>query len=1014
MVLLLSSVDHVLHPNLINCESPKAIWDKLKALYGETNEDEITSAWQQYYAYNIVDSEPINTQIEKFESLYKALTDSGEKLSEKSIISKLLSSLTPRFSAFRMAWECTAKDEQRLTNLTARLIREDKRLKDSEESEMMTALQVNVMKKQFQQMKMRQETHQERQERLNKVRELKKRTRCHKCGKIGHWKRECTEQAENDEHQEVIGRESQTYVCEVSALNTEDFIQEKDIWIADSGASMHMTWRREIFQNFNPSETIKHVKIADDKLLPISGTGVVNIQVDLNGKVYDRTLSNVLLVPGLKRNLFSVGAVNDKKFSFHAYEQHCEVRDQGGELSSVGVRYGNLYRMLFKVKDPECNITTVPTLKLRHERMGHININSVKETEKVNAVEGLKFKTDKNEDFFCEPCTLGKQTRKPHKTVIKNRNFKPGEMIHTDVCGPVNTESPRGSKYFLLFKDECTGYRVVLFLRHKSEVFEEFRKFENVITRQTGNKIKVLRSDNGTEYLSTQFKNFLSEKGIIHELSSPYIHEQNGSAEREIRTLVDNARSMMIAKNVPKQLWTEAVNTAAYILNRAVTKKSHDKTPYECWFGCKPEVHHLRTFGSNAYLSIPKEKRKKFDPKSRKMIFVGYDKESKNYRLWDKESQKIYVSSDVIVYEKDVLENGSDKIENNDKIFSFDLSFGDSGEGHYDVEGDGEPAVIEQVEERRGLGPQRELDEENQPGEIEEEDGRQIPQHEIEEENREQPNQEYRERLRNRLMLNQPDLYGNPVAYTADIVPNNYKEVLLSLECEKWKQAMEEEMSALRENRTWELQKLPPGHRAIGCRWVFALKTGSDGQVIRYKARLVAKGFSQQEGIDYFETFAPVVRYESIRVILALCAREDLEIMQFDVKTAFLNGELEETIFMERPEGFKIEPANLVCKLIRSLYGLKQSPKCWNIKFVKFLKNFGFEGIDSDKCVFVAKINGQLIYLVLYVDDGLIASKCKVVIKQVLNYLEGNFKSLSMLEINLWAWKFNETGKIEH
>ncbi|CAD6208525.1 GSCOCG00010526001-RA-CDS, partial [Cotesia congregata] len=352
MVLLLSSVDHVLHPNLINCESPKAVWDKLKALYGETNEDEITSAWQRYYAYNIVDSEPINTQIEKFESLHKTLTDSGEKLSEKSIISKLLSSLTPRFSAFRMAWECTAKDEQRLTNLTARLIREDKRLKDSEESEMMSALQVNVMKKQFQQMKMRQETHQERQERLNKVRELKKRTRCHKCGKIGHWKRECTEQAENDEHQEVIGRESQTYICEVSALNTEDYIQEKDIWIADSGASMHMTWRREIFQNFNPSETIKHVKIADDKLLPISGTGVVNILVDLNRKVYDRTLLNVLLVPGLRRNLFSVGAVNKKKFSFHAYEQHCEVRDQDGELSSVGVRYGNLHRMLFKVKDP--------------------------------------------------------------------------------------------------------------------------------------------------------------------------------------------------------------------------------------------------------------------------------------------------------------------------------------------------------------------------------------------------------------------------------------------------------------------------------------------------------------------------------------------------------------------------------------------------------------------------------------------------------------------------------------
>lgn len=966
-VILLSSVDQALHPNLINCTSPEALWNKLHALYGEASEDAAVTAWQQYYDFKITDSEPVNGQIEKFGSICNKLESENEKPTEKSKISKLLNSLTPRFSAFRMAWECTAKNDQKFENLLVRIIREDKRLKESEEEMSALALQVNsVRMKNVDDVKINSATVMDREERAKKIRELKKRTKCHYCKQTGHWARECWERRDRAEKCEKDSGNkssecttiSDAYVCEVSVLNTETTLEEKDIWIGDTGASMHMTPCRSYFCHLEPSTTIPHVRTADHQLLPTAGIGTINVQADLNGKFYDRQLTNVLFVPTLKRNLFSITAVNTKKFSFHSYKEHCQVKDRDGKLSCVGVRHGSLFRMLLRVVIPvECNLAVAPTLKLWHARMGHINVQAIKVLENSAAVAGLNINS--REDFFCEPCVLGKQTRKPHKIVEKEKNFQPGEMIHTDVCGPINVESPRGSKYFVLFKDEFSGYRVVYFLRQKSEVFAEFKKFESLILRQTGNKLKVLRSDNGTEYTSFQFSDFLKEKGIVHEFSSPYIHEQNGRAEREIRTITDCARSMMIGKTVAKQLWTEAVNTAVYLLNRVLCKQNKNKTAYELWFKQKPEVDHLKIFGSVAYLNIPKEKRSKFEPKSKKMIFVGYDNNSKNYRLWDHENRKIYVSSDV-----DFNEEVEDQKNEGGKrdLFSFELDVNESktnSKENVDINEEGIQNLVQNQDENINVNNEE--------------------------------NRGVNERLQNRNSLRRPDWYGLPLAYSVDLVPSSYDEARLSDDFNKWKNAMNEEMAALKENLTWKLCELPAGRQAIGCKWVYALKTNGEGNIVRYKARLVAKGFAQREGIDYFETFAPVVRYESIRLILSICASQDLEMSKFDIKTAFLYGELREDIYMEQPRGYECGQ-NLVCRLNRSLYGLKQSPRCWNEKFVKFLNKFSFQSLESDKCVFIGTVNEDILYLVLYVDDGLIASKSQSAIDKVLCNLQSEFK----------------------
>ena len=185
--------------------------------------------------------------------------------------------------------------------------------------------------------------------------------------------------------------------------------------------------------------------------------------------------------------------------------------------------------------------------------------------------------------------------------------------------------------------------------------------------------------------------------------------------------------------------------------------------------------------------------------------------------------------------------------------------------------------------------------------------------------------------------------------------------------------------------------------KTIDSKWVFRLKEDPEEGTRRYKARLCARGFQQREGVDYTETFAPVVRYDSLRVLLATVATEDLELLQFDVQTAFLYGELDETIYMEVPEGLNVvgkksNKEDVVCKLRKSLYGLKQSPRCWNQKFTLFLSEFELEACEADKCVFVSQFENETVYLALFVDDGLVAAKSRKTLDIIIKKLSDTFE----------------------
>ncbi|WJX83794.1 hypothetical protein P8452_66428 [Trifolium repens] len=393
-------------------------------------------------------------------------------------------------------------------------------------------------------------------------------------------------------------------------------------------------------------------------------------------------------------------------------------------------------------------------------------------------------------------------------------------------------------------------------------------------------------------------------------------------------------------------------------------------------------------FGCMAYVHIPKDERSKLDEKSKKCVFVGYGLDEFGYRFFDPVKRKLIRSRDVVFMEDYTIED-IDKVENKDPNCE-DEEFVDTDSTtptpitfeDVPIENQGMDLNVDNV-----LNPNDVVD----VGATED-----VVENEVEPEIEgvEQPiaSNELRRSTRDRRpSVRYP---SNEYVYLTDGgEPENFKEVLEDENKKEWMDAMEDEMQSLRENNTFELVKLPKGKRALKNRRVYRIKQDECTSQRRYKARLVLKGFKQREGIDFGEIFAPVVKMQSIRMVLGLPASLDLEVEQMDVKTAFLRGDLHEEIYMEQPDGF-VEKGkeDYVCKLVKSLYGLKQAPRQWYQKFNSVMIEHGYKMTKADHCVFFRNFSeGDFIILLLYVDDMLIVGKNISRIKELKNTLSESF-----------------------
>ena len=552
---------------------------------------------------------------------------------------------------------------------------------------------------------------------------------------------------------------------------------------------------------------------------------------------------------------------------------------------------------------------------------------------------------------FCEHCVKGKQTRVKFGTAIHNTKGIL-DYVHSDVWGPSKTPSLGGKHYFVTFVDDFSRRVWGYTMKSKDEVLGIFLKWKTMVENQTGRKIKCIRTDNGGEYKNDHFNKVCENDGIVRHFTVRHTPQQNGVAERMNRTLLEKVRCMLSNAGLGKEFWAEAITYACHLINRLPSAAIDGKTPFEKWYG-KPAVDYdsLHVFGSTAYYHVTESK---LDPRAKKAIFMGITSGVKGYRLWCPMTKKVIFSRDVTFDESAMINKVTEDTKQNE-------------------------GASKQVEfEGKFIFPTQEAEEETHED------------YPLEEEpvEREIPTQEPRQQLesiatsRPKRTITKPVRLIETVAcatsIVADDVPTTYKDAVQSSEEDKWRIAMNDEIQSLHQNHTWRLANLPKGKKAIGCKWVFAKKEGFPNQEdVRYKARLVAKGYAQKEGIDYNEVFSPVVKHSSIRIMLALVAQLDLELVQMDVKTAFLHGNLEEEIYMTQPEGFKVAgKENMVCKLEKSLYGLKQSSRQWYKRFDEFMLRQGYKRSKYDHCVYLHKLkDGSFVYLLLYVDDMLIASK---------------------------------------
>lgn len=582
-------------------------------------------------------------------------------------------------------------------------------------------------------------------------------------------------------------------------------------------------------------------------------------------------------------------------------------------------------------------------------------------------------KVDCNVD--CNVCTEGKFTNSRNRQADAKADA-PLKMVHTDLSGPIEPAGQEGHKYVISFTDDYSGAVFVYFLKYKSEATLATEKF--LADSAAYGRVKCIRSDNGTEYTGNAFQSLLREKGIRHETSSPYSPHQNGTAERQWRTLFEMARCMLIAKGLPKVLWPYAVQTAAHIRNRCYNDR-HKNTPYFMLTGRKPNLSKMWIFGTECYAY--KHDTKKLDPRCERGIFVGYSKKSPSYLVYNPLTEKVSKQRLVKLIKKGRIEQQTQTDDYETEI-----------QGYEDTESTDETSIdVSQSENKTDNHIQNEDESTNADVSHDEETAENV-QNEKETRSDIKPryNQTSRYPRRKRVVPRyledyQTDYINNDKNHTTiDYcyrtvcgVPQNYSEALKSPLAPGWNCAMREEIDSLKQNDTFELTTLPEGRKVIGGKWVFALKENAEGGQI-FKARYVAKGYNQTEGIDYYETFAPTANITSVRALMQIAVQNNLIVHQMDVKTAYLHAPIHEEIFLEQPEGFEMMSETgekLVYRLKKSLYGLKQSGRNWYELLNDHLEQDNFVRNLSDHCVYRKQTeNGDTIIVIIWVDDLIIAA----------------------------------------
>lgn len=956
LILLIKPINFV---HIQRCQSAKEIWDTLKLTFSDSGLTRRVSLIRTLTSTKLTDCANVEEYVQLIMNTAHKLRGIGCDVADEWIGSFMLAGLPDLYAPMIMALENSGTPIT-ADSIKTKLLQDIKSIESSDSSKAFYLSKSKHYKKKGALGGMRSMRTES-----SSSQNVQNRIQCFSCHQFGHKSFNCPEKKKNElSTQHFVNKTKKgAFVVSSAVLSDND-------WFLDSATSFHMSPRNDWIE-FPMAKPIDHIVAANNAKLAVKSAGVVNVDVSLNGVNNQVSIDNVLHVPDLSSNLLSISQLCQKGHTVVFKNDGCQIFDRDMEVVATGRHVNNMF--LLNVSHNRCFLTEEKNESLLwHRRLGHLNHQDLCKLK--TTATGIDFRSTKLVDP-CIDCLKGKQSRFPFQ---KNgtRATKLLELVHSDLCGPMEHFSLGGARYFITFIDDFSRKVFVYFLSSKTGITEVFSSFKALVENQTGcniqhvqsrssqivedksgNTIKILRTDNGTEYVNRDFENFLKRCGIRFQTSCPYTPQQNGLAERMNRTLVEKARCMLFGANLDKSYWAEAISTAAYVTNRSPNRNLDAKTPEEIWTGKVPNLSHLKVFGCRAMVHVPKKNRKKFDAKSEEFIFVGYCEETKGFRLIHPTSKKFTKSRDVVFLESQVISDKvnsqvSVSVETDQVVLPFDdapkeIFVADQSVSGWNFSLDDKINDVTDTENVICAGLSVQVN---------------APLVDV------MPRRSERQP--------KPKTWPDYITYSAQAIvsdePQTVEEALSRQDGHLWKQAILDEYDSLLVNDTWELVDLPSDRKAIPCKWVFKTKRDGDGAIERRKARLVIKGFAQREGIDYEETFSPVVRYTSLRYLLSLAAQFDLDIEQLDAVTAFLQGDIEEEIFMVQPKEFAEN--SKVCRLKKAIYGLKQASRQWNIKLDHALKEIGFHQSTMDPCVYFQINQHKRTYVAIYVDDLMIFS----------------------------------------
>nr|ABH08430.1 putative integrase [Beta vulgaris] len=690
-------------------------------------------------------------------------------------------------------------------------------------------------------------------------------------------------------------------------------VRGNNTWYLDSGCSKHMTGDKTKFLSLTTYEG-GSVTFGDNKKGNIVAMGKV--------------------VEGLKHNLLSISQFCDKGNTVKFDKEKCLIINiKTKKVILEGTRKGNTYIVDLDLV-PQINLTCLSVIEddslLWHKRLGHASFSLLEKLRSKDLVLGLpsiKFHIDQ----VCDACARGKQVRSSFKSKTIVSTTKPLELIHIDLCGPMRIQSRSGKRYVLVIVDDYSRYTWVIFLSSKDETYDEFLVFAKRVQNLSGHKIMHIRSDHGKEFENYKFDDLSRDNGLDHNFSAPRTPQQNGVVERKNRTLEEMSGTMLIASELPRNFWAEAVNTACHIINRAMMRPIINKTPYELYFGKKPNITYFRTFGCKCYVhNNGKDNLGKFDARSDEATFLGYSSHSKTYRVFNKRTMCVEESIHVIFDE-------SDKHNPSIQVDDYEIGLAQPSPRNTDSQEE------EEVKEER--------------------------------------NEEFENNENNDIPVPQGG-EDAPVPLNEGTESTEANRGTTEQNSSSTQGTHEEQHVPIREfqPKPWRLQKSHP-------------------------VELIISDISK-------------ARLEAIRILIAFAAYMGFKLYQMDVKCAFLNGYLNEDVYVEQPPGFENNNLpNHVYKLDKALYGLKQAPRSWYERLSKFLLENNFKRGKVDKTLFLKSKGTDILLVQIYVDDIIFGATNETLCKEFSRLVSNEFEMSMMGELNFFLGlqiKQTEKGIIVH